>query len=70
MIFLCEDEKTAFVGDTIFKGTYGATHFPTGDWDVLMHSIREKVLSLPDDTVLLSGHTEATTVGAERRYYR
>ena len=70
VILLCEEEKTAFVGDTIFKGTYGATHFPTGDWDTLMHSIREKVLTLPDDTVLLSGHTEATTVGAERRYYR
>ena len=61
--------KTAFVGDTIFKDSYGATHFPGGDFDLLQKSILQKVLSLPDDTVLYSGHSEPTTVGREKRNF-
>lgn len=59
----------AFVGDTIFKGSYGAYHYPTGDLRAELKSIREKILTLPPDTVLLSGHSEQTTVAAEARYY-
>jgi len=58
--------RTAFVGDTIFKDSYGATHFPGGDFTQLQNSIRQKVLALPDDTVLYSGHSEPTTVGYEK----
>ena len=61
--------KTAFVGDTIFKDSYGATHFPGGDMAQLQNSIRRKVLALPDDTVLYSGHSEPTTVGYEKRNF-
>ena len=61
--------KTAFVGDTIFKDSYGATHFPGGDLAQLQQSIRQKVLTLPDDTVLYSGHSEPTTVGYEKRNF-
>ncbi|WP_294160560.1 MBL fold metallo-hydrolase [uncultured Selenomonas sp.] len=59
-------EGVAFVGDTIFRASYGATHFPGGDEGVLIHSIKTKILTLPDDTVLLSGHSEPTTVGEEK----
>ena len=56
----------AFVGDTIFKASYGATRFPGGDEATLLASIRTQILTLPDDTVLFSGHSEPTTVGEEK----
>ena len=61
--------KTAFVGDTIFKDGMGATHFPGGDFAQLQKSIRQKILTLPDDTVLYSGHSGPTTVGYEKRNF-
>lgn len=57
----------AFVGDTIFKGNVGATHFPGGDIQQLSDSIFNRILKLPDETELYSGHTEVTTVGDEKR---
>lgn len=65
-IFLDRESGLALVGDTIFKGSVGATHFPGGDEAALWRSIREKILSLPDDTQLYSGHSLPTTVAAER----
>ena len=58
--------ETAFVGDTIFKGSIGATHFPGGDFEQLTRNIREKILVLPSDTTLYSGHSAPTTVGEEK----
>lgn len=68
-VFYWAQGGAAFVGDTIFKGSYGAYHYPTGDLRAELKSIREKILTLPPDTVLLSGHSEQTTVAAEARYY-
>lgn len=68
-IFYSEKDKLAFTGDTIFKGTYGNYRFPTGDYDTLMKTIKEKVLTLPPETVLYSGHTGPTTVSAEKNLY-
>ena len=62
-------EKAAFVGDTIFLGGPGTSGYPGGDSRQLMQSI-SKILSLPDDTTLLSGHTNPTTVAAEKPRYR
>lgn len=59
-------DNVAFVGDSIFKNSFGLTHFPGGDGQTLMQSITQSILKLPQETVLLSGHTEPTTVGAER----
>jgi hydroxyacylglutathione hydrolase len=56
----------AIVGDTVFAGSIGRTDLPGGDFQTLMASIREHILSLPDETVLHSGHGPATTVGHER----
>lgn len=69
-VFYSEKESLAFTGDTIFKGTYGNPRFPTGNEALLIKNIREKVLTLPDETVLYSGHTKATTVKDERPFYR
>lgn len=68
-VFYSEKDGLAFTGDTIFKGTYGNYRFPTGNYDTLMRSICEKVLTLPSNTVLYSGHTGPTTVADERNMY-
>ena len=54
-------------GDTLFAGSIGRTDFPGCDHDTLIRSIREKLLVLPDNTRVYSGHGPATTIGEERR---
>jgi len=60
-------DGVALVGDVIFLNSIGRTDLPGGDLPTLMKSIREQVLTLPDDTALYNGHGPATTVGHERR---
>ena len=61
-----------FTGDKLFAGSVGRTDLPassrmgTDPWDVLATSIRERLLPLPDDTIVLPGHGPATTIGAEK----
>jgi glyoxylase-like metal-dependent hydrolase (beta-lactamase superfamily II) len=55
-----------FDGDVLFAGGIGRTDLPGGDYDTLMHSITEKLLLLPDETIVYSGHGPATTIGRER----
>lgn len=62
-----QNPGVVFVGDVIFQGSVGRTDFPDGDFAQLAAGIKTKLFSLPDDTVLLSGHGPATTVGEERR---
>lgn len=59
-------DALALVGDCVFNGSIGRTDLPGGDLQTLMRSIREKVLTLPDETVLYPGHGPETTVGHER----
>lgn len=66
VIYYDMNNKLAFVGDTIFKNTVGRTDIPGGNEQQLYQSIREKIFTLPDDTVLYPGHSEPTTVGAEK----
>ena len=67
VIFYLKDEGVAFVGDVIFQGAIGRADLVGGDFHQLMESIHNQVLTLPDDTRLLSGHGPETTVGWERR---
>ncbi len=60
-------EALAFVGDVIFQGAIGRADLMGGNYHQLMDSIRNQVLTLPDDTRLLTGHGPETTVGWERR---
>jgi hydroxyacylglutathione hydrolase len=66
VILYVADAGSAFVGDVVFQGSIGRTDLPGGDYGQLIQSIREQVLTLPDDTRLLSGHGPPTTVGHER----
>lgn len=67
VIFYCKQEKVVFCGDVIFQGSIGRTDLPGGDYDTLIRSIENQILSLPDETRLLSGHGPETSVGRERR---
>jgi glyoxylase-like metal-dependent hydrolase (beta-lactamase superfamily II) len=55
-----------FDGDVLFAGSIGRTDLPGGDYETLMHSIQEKLMILPDETIVYSGHSEPTTIGVER----
>jgi glyoxylase-like metal-dependent hydrolase (beta-lactamase superfamily II) len=57
----------ALVGDALFAGSIGRTDLPGGDTPTLLASIRDRLLTLPDDTVVYSGHGPETTIGRERR---
>ena len=67
--FYCTAEQAAFVGDSIFKGGPGTDQYPGGDRKELIRSIRERILSLPGDTILYSGHSEPTRVKDEIPLY-
>jgi glyoxylase-like metal-dependent hydrolase (beta-lactamase superfamily II) len=58
-------EQVVFSGDTLFKGGPGATGRSFSDFPTIIESIRERLLTLPDDTRVLPGHGEETTIGAE-----
>lgn len=60
-------DGVAFVGDTLYQHGPGLTHFPGGDRAALEDSIVNKILTLPPETVLLSGHSSPITVEQERR---
>jgi len=68
VIFFAADDGVAFVGDVVFQGSIGRTDLPGGDYQVLMRSIRNHVMTLPDRTVLHCGHGPATTVLEERSF--
>jgi glyoxylase-like metal-dependent hydrolase (beta-lactamase superfamily II) len=57
----------AIVGDTLFAGSIGRYDFPTSDGPLLFKSIREKLMTLPDETCVYPGHGPETTIGQERR---
>ena len=59
-------EKKLIAGDTLFAGSIGRTDLPGGSFKKLMNSLHERVLALPDDTVVVPGHGPATTIWQER----
>jgi len=60
-------EGILFAGDTLFAGSIGRTDLPGGDYDEEMASICDRLLVLPDDTIVLPGHMDQTTIGHERQ---
>ncbi|MBN1888452.1 MAG: MBL fold metallo-hydrolase [Thermoflexales bacterium] len=60
--------RAVFDGDVLFAGGIGRTDLPGGNTKQLMDSIQTKLLALPDETIVYSGHGPATTIGRERRY--
>jgi len=62
-----EASPRLFAGDTLFLGSIGRTDLWGGDMDAILRSIHERILLLPDETIVIPGHGPLTTVGRERR---
>ncbi|SSX47830.1 beta-lactamase-like protein [Pasteurella bettyae] len=65
--FLEHSNTVAFTGDVLFRNSIGRTDFPGGSHEDLMSSIKEKLLPLGDDWIIIAGHGPYTTIGAERK---
>jgi glyoxylase-like metal-dependent hydrolase (beta-lactamase superfamily II) len=61
-----EGGRVMFAGDTLFAGSIGRTDLPGGDMRTMTETLRTKILPLDDDTVVLPGHGNSTTIGRER----
>lgn len=65
----CEKEKCLFSGDTLFRGTWGRTDLPTSNREDIMNSIVDKLMKLPDDTIVYPGHGMSTRIMDEKPIY-
>ncbi|MBB5324695.1 glyoxylase-like metal-dependent hydrolase (beta-lactamase superfamily II) [Anoxybacillus tepidamans] len=63
--YYCREIETVFSGDVLFAGSIGRTDLPGGNYEQLMQSIHDRLLVLPEETVVLSGHGPETTIGTE-----
>lgn len=61
-----EEEGVLFTGDQLFAGSVGRTDLPGGSWEQLVSSMRDQVMTLDDDVLVLPGHGPETTIGRER----
>jgi hydroxyacylglutathione hydrolase len=68
LAFYVESEGLVLSGDALFAGSVGRTDLFGGDMEVLVRSIRERLLTLPDETRVYPGHGPQTTIGDERAY--
>jgi hydroxyacylglutathione hydrolase len=68
VVFVWRQHQPMYVfgGDVLFAGSVGRTDFPDGDFATLAEGIQRKLFILPDDTIVLSGHGPATTIGEEK----
>ena len=66
--FYSKKDKFVIVGDVLFHQSIGRTDLPTGDYDILISSIKNKILMLDDSTIVYPGHGEATSVGNEKKF--
>ena len=67
VVFYSAAHGFVIVGDVLFDGSIGRSDFPRGDHATLLRSIRDQLLSLPDDTTFLPGHGPTSTIGEQRR---
>lgn len=65
----CEKEKCVFSGDTLFRGTWGRTDLPTSNLEEIMDSIINKLMELPDETIVYPGHGKVTMIKEEKPIY-
>ena len=66
--FYSEKDKFVIVGDVLFHQGIGRTDLPTGNYDLLISSIKTKLFILPDSTVVYPGHGESTSIGYEKKF--
>ena len=66
IVLVEESERAVFTGDCLFSGTIGRTDLPGGNYEQLIESIKQNVLSLDDDFTVYCGHGPETTIGEEK----
>lgn len=66
VVFYSENDGICINGDVLFRGSIGRTDLPGGDAPTLFQSIREKMFTLPDETLIYTGHGPSTTIGFEK----
>jgi glyoxylase-like metal-dependent hydrolase (beta-lactamase superfamily II) len=66
IVFYCAAQHFLVGGDVLFLGGVGRTDLPGGDFATLEHSIRTRLFTLPDDTIVLPGHGQPTSIGYEK----
>lgn len=64
-----KEQKLLFSGDTLFRGTWGRTDLPTSDFRQIMESITNRLMILPEDTIVYPGHGKSTMIGNEKPIY-
>ena len=67
-LFYCEEEHTAFTGDTLFRMSIGRTDFAEGSWAEMDNSLKNVISKLPKETVVLSGHGPQSIIADELQY--
>lgn len=65
--YYCRGEQVVFTGDALFDGSIGRTDIPGGSESRLLRNIRDNLLTLPDETVVMPGHGPASTIATQRR---
>jgi hydroxyacylglutathione hydrolase len=68
IVFYCESQGFLLGGDVLFKMSIGRTDLPAGDYQTLINSIQSKIMVLPDNVKIYSGHGDPTTVGFEKKH--
>ncbi|MAJ79723.1 MAG: MBL fold metallo-hydrolase [Porticoccaceae bacterium] len=68
MSFWFEQHQTLIAGDTLFKGSIGRTDLPGGDISMITKSIKERIYSLDDSALVITGHGPSTRIGIEKNY--
>lgn len=64
-----EKERLIFTGDTLFSGSWGRTDLPSGNFEEIMNSINNKLMTLPDETIVYPGHGKTTMIQDEKDIY-
>lgn len=65
----CEKEKLLFSGDTLFRGAWGRTDLPTSSFENVINSITNKLMTLPENTIVYPGHGKSTIIQEEKPIY-
>ncbi|MDR0871960.1 MAG: MBL fold metallo-hydrolase [Prevotellaceae bacterium] len=68
LVFYARKDNMLFAGDVLFRESIGRTDLPGGNYATLINGIKNKLLTLPDETLVFCGHDETTTIGHERKY--
>lgn len=65
----CAENKLVISGDTLFSGTWGRTDLPTSSFEDIIASISNKLMILPEDTIVYPGHGKPTMISEEEKIY-